>query len=434
MVKNIFLLVFFFISAGVAHSQSDSPETESATFPDRRTEFSPHEFFSGRKNISLSSEYYFGSNAITNKFVNYYFLNRYIDNTLKTDVSDRLDATGNVFGAGFNTSLLFTYKIKAVNQTKTLYFAGISNRNFTDAVFTRDAFQLFFRGNRSYEGKTADINDFQLRLYQYQKFTWGMFNINTSDTSKVSFGYSASLLIGQKMRDIKLNGEIYTAPYGEYLDVAASGNMHASDSAHKSLASFNGLGVSADFYFHYKLNDDCYLNFSVMDFGYMNWNKNTSQVSVDTSFHFEGVEVNDLFDFSDSVFTSSSLSDSAQAEQFLSDRSNQSYSVVLPVHASLEMVYHLKEEKIFFTLRDEIMTGKAFRNLAAIGMGWKGKKTVVSAELSYGGYGNLNAGIKASFLIKKFYSLTIGSHSVNGFIAPATSTSQGAFITLKKYL
>ncbi|HLG35000.1 MAG TPA: hypothetical protein VI757_08985, partial [Bacteroidia bacterium] len=149
MVKNIFLLVFLFISIGAAHSQSDSPETESVNLSDEQTEFSPHEFFSGRKNISLSSEYYFGSNAITSRFVNYYFLNRFIDNTLKTDVSDRLDATGNDFGAGFNTSLLFTYKTKTVNQTKTLFFAGISNRNFADAVFSRDAFELYFRGNRA---------------------------------------------------------------------------------------------------------------------------------------------------------------------------------------------------------------------------------------------------------------------------------------------
>jgi hypothetical protein len=433
-VRNILPVIFLSFYTAGAFAQTELPQTLSSNFSGEEIEFSPHDFFSGGKNISLSSEYYFGSNAITNKFVNYYFLNRFIDNELKTDVRDRLDATGNGFGAGFNTSLSFTYRIKSMHSIKTLYFMGISNRNFADAVFSRDVFELFFRGNRGYEGRTADFTDFHFRNFGYQKLTWGMFNINSGDSAKVSYGFSGSALIGQYMKDINVSGKIFTAPYGEYLDVEASGNMHASDSAHKSLASVNGLGISADFYFHYRMNDDCYLNFSVTDFGYMNWNKNTSQVSVDTSFHFEGVEVNDLFDFSDSVFASSSLTDSAQAEQFLTNRSMQSYSVVMPVRAAAELVYHLREEKIFFTVRDEMMTGKAFSNLAAIGMGWKGKNAVVSGELSYGGYGNLIAGLTASFLMMKNYSLTIGSHAVNGFIAPANSTSQGIFFTLKKYL
>jgi len=433
-VKNISLTLFFLFALCVSNAQTDSPEPGTSQFSEEQFSFSPHEFFSGRKNISLNSEYYFGSNAITNKFFNYNYLNRFIDNELKTDVSERLNATGNRLGAGFNTSLLFTYKTKEVAGTKTLFFAGISNRNFSEWIFNRDLFELFFRGNRAYEGKTADVSDSRFRLYQYQKLTWGMFSINTGDTAKVSFGYSGSLLIGQMLRDIKLNGKLFTAANGEYLDVAASGNMHASDSAHTSLASVNGFGVSADFFFHYKISRDCYLNFSVSDFGFMNWNNNTSLVSVDTNFHFEGVEVDDLFNFSDSVLSDAMLTDSAQTEQFLTNRKKQSYSIVLPVHATVELFYEIKEEKIFFTLRDEIMSGEAFNNLAAIGMGWKGKKVVVSAEVSYGGYGNLNAGITASFLIKKEYSLTIGSHAVNGFIVPAFSTSQGAFVSLKKYL
>jgi hypothetical protein len=434
MVKVFFPCVLLCLTAALAQAQIDSYNSILAGNTAQQEEFSPHEFFSGRKNISLETEYYFGSNAITSKFFTYYYLNRYIDNGLKTDVSERLDETGNRFGSEFKTSLRFTYKTKTTKNFNTLYYAGICNRNFIDALFTRDAFELYFRGNSAYRGRTARFDDFKLRIHQYQKITWGLMNIATGDSSKVSFGYSGSFLVGQFMKDVSISGNLFTAQNGEYLDVNASGNLHASDSAHTKLTSLNGMGASVDFYFHYRMNDDCYLNFSVNDFGFMNWNNNTSLVSVDTSFHFEGVEVNDLFDFSDSVFTSSSLTDSAQAMQFLNHRSRQNYSQVLPVHATVDFVYHLSEEKIFFTLHDEMMTGKAFRNLAAIGMGWKGKNAVVSAELSYGGYGNLNAGLTASFLVLKNYSLTIGSHAVNGYIAPAVSTAQGVFVMFKKYL
>ena len=167
----------------------------------------------------------------------------------------------------------------------------------------------------------------------------------------------------------------------------------------------------------------------------MQWNSKTSLVSVDTNYHYDGINVNDLFNFSDSVFTNTSLSDSAQSEQFLSHRKKQSYSIVLPARAALEMTYVLNDSTLSLTLRDEIMSGDAFRNFTALRFGWKAThKIILSVETSYGGYGNLNAGLIGTFLVKKNYSLTIGSHAVNGFIVPSQSTSQGAFVEVRGYL
>ncbi|MBK5284631.1 MAG: hypothetical protein JJE25_04460 [Bacteroidia bacterium] len=426
-MRKLFTLIFLLSAACESYSQFDS---RLSGFPD----FSPHEFYPGKRNVCLSSEYYFGSNGITNEFFNSYFLNRYINDELKNKVINRLGNSNNRLGAGFNTSLYFTYKTKQLNNVNKLFFAGISNRNFAEWLFSRDLFTLLFKGNKSYAGKTADFDATHFRLYQYQKMTWGTMNV-TDDVSKVSYGFSGSLLIGQQLQDINVSGNLFTSDNGEFLDLRANGNLHASDSAHSSLASVNGLGVSGDLFFHYNVSELFKISFSVNDFGLMKWNDKTSLVSVDTNFHFEGVNVNDLFDFSDSVFTNSSLSDSAQAEQFLTHRKTQSYSVVLPARAALELTYLLNDSTVSLTLRDEVMSGDAYRNLATLRLGWKATgKIILSFEASYGGYGNLNAGIIASFLVKKNYSLTIGSHAVNGFIAPAFSTSQGAFVSLKKYL
>lgn len=426
MVKKFPVVTIFLLSAFISGAQESFLRPEYSSF-------SLHEFYPSKKNITLASEFYFGSTAITGKFFDYYYLGKFIDTKLKNDVSSRLKLTNNRLGAGFNASLIYTYRIKDTNRVKSIYFAGIGTRNFAESNFSGDLFDLYFRGNKSFEGETVDFKDFHFRLYQYQKLTWGKLIINPGDSSKVSFGYSGSLLIGQRFNDINVSGSLFTAPDGEYLDVTASGNLHATDSAHKSIRSFNGYGASIDFYFHYPLSNSVALNLLFSDLGFINWNNKTSVITVDTSYHFEGVEADDLFDFSDTVFSSSSLTDSSQASGFLTRHTKQSYSVVLPVKASLELSYAF-DDRISFSLTDEIMSGDFFRNSVAIGMGWKASsKTIFSARAAYGGYGNFSAGIFASFLVKKQFMLTAGSHALTGLLFPAYFTSQSAFVSLKKY-
>jgi hypothetical protein len=314
-----------------------------------------------------------------------------------------------------------------------MYFTSITSRYFNEANFSRDAFELLFRGNSGYEGKTAYIHDFRHRIFGYHKFTWGKLILAKGDSSRLSFGYSGSLILGQRYNDINLDGSLYTAPRGEYIDVDLAGNLHATDSARTSFTSINGYGASFDFYFHYPLSKNTALHLQVSDLGFINWNDKTSTIFVDTLYHFEGVEVDDLFNFTDSVFSSTSLTDSAQSNAFLSHHVKEKYSTVLPVRVLLQLS-HAYNEKISFSLSDEIMTGDFFRNYIVFGMGWKPSgKTILSLQASYGGYGNFDAGAAASFLLGKEFALTAGSHSLTGLLFPAYFTSQGAFVSLKKY-
>lgn len=426
MLKRIPFIAVLLLYAFVSKAQYNFPGNEYSSL-------SFHEFYPSKKNIFLFADYYSGSTAITNKFFNYYYLGKFIDTELKNDVSKRLDDNDNLIGAGFNASLTYIYSIKDTNDSKSIYFAGISSRHFAESNFSRDLFELFFRGNKQFEGKTAYFNDYRFRLFEYQKLTWGKLMVNSGDSSKFSFGYSGSLLLGQRFNDINVSGSIYTAPGGEYLDVNANGNMHATDSTHTGFGSINGYGASIDLYLHYPISNSIALHLMVSDLGFINWNNKTSVITVDTSYHFEGVAVNDLFDFSDSVFSSSSLSDSAQANGFLTHHTKKNYSTVLPVRATLELEYAYNE-KISFSLIDEIMTGDFYRNSVTLRVGWKpSSKAILSVQASYGGYGNFSAGAFATFLVKKEYAVTAGSYALAGILFPAYFTSQGAFVSLKKY-
>jgi hypothetical protein len=426
MVKRLSALIILLACAAVVQAQYGLQHAEYSSF-------SFHEFYPGKKNISLSSDFYYGSTAITNKFFNYYYLGKFIDTELKNDVSRRLHDKNNRLGVGANASLMYTYKIKEDTTSKSIYYISIGSRHFAEANFSRDLFELYFRGNKSFEGESADFNNFHFRLYEYHKITWGNLIINSGDSAKLSFGYSGSVLLGQRFNDIKLVGNIYTAQHGEYLDVTANGTMHATDSAHTSIGSVNGYGASVDFYFRYPLSKSVSLQLLVSDLGFINWNNKTNVIAVDTSYHFEGVAVDDLFDFTDTVFGTSSLSDTAQANTFLTRHTKEKYSTVLPVKASLELNY-MYNEKISFTLTDEMMTGDFFRNFIMLSVGWKASpKVILSLQASYGGYGNFNAGAVGSFLIGKEFALTAGSNSLVGLLFPAYFTSQSAFVSLKKY-
>ena len=231
-------------------------------------EFNPLPGF--RHSIQLSARFSFISDAITNKFALDYFNNKFIDANRKDGVTKNLSAK-NKFGIGFNSEIQYASYNDTIFELKhSFYSVALKNNYHINGRFKRDAFELYFRGNKSYAGKNADLSDFLFNQIAYQQFNFTFGHEYKYELNK--FGWSAGLSLN-KGQDFNLieakRAHIFTAEDGEYIDLDADIDLNRSDSSANTLLSWKGTGASIDGQFYWKNKNNNKLTAYVSNAGFI---------------------------------------------------------------------------------------------------------------------------------------------------------------------
>ena len=104
---------------------------------------------------AIDADYSFASTAITNRLGLEYFKKGFISDEMKDDVSANLFRT-NRFAAEFNSGITVAQSLDTIfGLLKGSSFIRLSTRAHIDSKFEDDLFEIFFRGNKNYAGKTA---------------------------------------------------------------------------------------------------------------------------------------------------------------------------------------------------------------------------------------------------------------------------------------
>lgn len=384
--------------------------------------------------FSLSNDYYFASNAITNEFALQYFQNGFIDNEMKSRVESNLE-DHNRFGIDFITQLKYTSLNKTIfSLPNSFYSISLNNRYHVNSEFTSGAFKLYFKGNKEFRNKIVGLSDFKYNQVFYQQLNFTFGHKYKIDENK--FGYAAGLSFnkGQKLYEISSDrASLFTENDGIYLDLDANLKIHQSDSSSESdLSAFNGAGASADLYWFWTNKKNNTLKISATNFGFINWNSQTAFISADTSFRFNGVDVTDLFLFSDSLRENISL-DSSLVQPYLSAREKNSYFYMLPALVDVSYEYKLPHEmSIEAGINYMFFAGYNLREYLTFTCEFY-KHVDVSVRFSYGGYSDFNAGLGFSALILKRLRFTAQSDYLSSMLNPQSGTGQGAFVSLTGY-
>ena len=384
--------------------------------------------------IGFTTEYFLASNAITNRFAIAYYKGEFIDENRKNSVSKNLNQHNRI-GAGFNTQLKYTNHNKTIfNLSNSFYSISLNNRYHINSTFKKDVFELYFRGNKSYANKTADLGMFSFNqvFYQQLNLTFGHnYSINEN-----GFGYKFGLSLnkGQKLYTIFASRALlFTEKNGEYLDLNTDIKIHQSDSSKKFITDWNGTGSSADFTYFWKDKKKNKLSLSANNFGFINWNKNTAHIDVDTSFRYEGIDVSDLFQFSDSLKKTVSL-DSSLVEPYLSVREKNNHITPLPALLSLSYQYILKPGKMDLTAEINYLFFAGYSIHESLNFSYTLNNThCLSLKASYGGYSGFQAGLAYSTSLIKNWVFTFQSDYLSSLLNSENGNAQGAFISLTSY-
>ncbi len=415
-MKNIFLIIFSFLSLS-----SIAGDWEFNRVPPFR------------HSISISSNYFFDSDAITNRFALAYFRNEFIDNNKKDEVSKGLSKL-NRFGAGFSNEIKYSkYNDTIFGLAHSFYSISLNDIYHLNCKFSKDAFELYFRGNKSYAGKNASLGDFVFNqiVYRQVNFTFG----HEYKFDKDKFGYEAGIgfNFGRKLYRIESpKAELYTDINGEYLDLNADIDIHRSDSSNDVLSSLNGFGFSGNFSFFWKNKKNNKLTVSADNVGYIKWNDQSSFTHADTSFRFEGVDVSDVFLLSDTIHKPISL-DSSLVEPYLTDKLKNSFSYKLPALFKLTYRYILKPEKLDVEGEVGYLLFAEATPIESLSLGYSftnNQRIVIKA--GYGGYTDFRIGISCNFLFLKRWMLTLQSDQLSEMFK-SDGNAQGAFLSLSAY-
>lgn len=364
--------------------------------------------------------YSFASTAITNRFINSFYRGGFLDEKLKQRV---LDKTGkyNRAAADANADFWFFQRLDSVfGKPGGGLIYSVGQRTHFNTVFSEDAFALAFFGNKRFAGTKADMNDFRFNYLSYQKVSVGLLN----QSSYIGF----NILHGHRFYTLEAErAELYTAEDGSYLDFSTKFKGASSDTSSGS-ELFQGLGGSLDLQHSFGPDIKNYIGkitAGISDFGLIRWNASTVHISQDSTYHFTGFRVNDLFD----------LQDSTVDFEFKNIVGNTRYLrpdvTITPAQFVLRAVPEGKNyslEKGFIYRINSYSPGYLYLRFHK----FFGKRLALAAEAGYGGHGKVIMPFYLKYTTETNWEFDISTLNLLGYILPSETTTQGLFISISK--
>ena len=370
----------------------------------------------GQSELCIDNYYYAASNALPLEFVQALYNGDFINDNLKREANLKGE---NYFGGDLSNSIRFRFRADSlIGISNSVISFSLSNHNFTEIKFNDDYFTLLFFGNSAIA--QADLNDFNFRYLNYQKFSLGFSKTFTSTNANTTIGIRASLLKGQKFYSMKIDrGYFNTIDQGIELDGMMDYEFRSSDTTHYGLEDFNGLGFAADLYLRLA-NPKTGNIFSVelSDLGSINWNDQSLKVAADTSFSFDGEDIDNLLDYSFSNF--SELDEDSLRQDFYYSKSKLgTTSTRIPTKVSVSYLHNINfwDSKLllstqFYPFSDIEKPHMLVRYAPRF-------KKVFSPilQISHGGYTDTQLGFGIETLLWKKFSLFVFSANLPGFFS-----------------
>lgn len=362
-----------------------------------------------------------GSSSIPQRFMNKFIFPDYIDTELKDAASNKL-RDNNYFGGAFlgNINVLLSEKKEDTKKDKLIGF-GFGTHIEANLKFPKDLFDLTFYGNKPYANKTLNLSNtnFNSLAYSYLEFSLGQ-SITTNDV-KSSLWTDLGVIIGHNFTDINFNqASLFTEENGDYLELILSESSIAlSDTISTSLAQ--GFGAKIDL-FYSRQTQNSKLLISAENIGGIFW-ENTSSANLDTTLNFEGIEIGNIFQLADSVW-----SEVGSVDSILTTTKTDAFRTI-PIDFS---TYFRKELRLFYF--DILARYRLFANYTPYlrtGLNLNIRNIKPGITASYGGYSNFNLGINTDIDLFNSLKIQLGTNNILGGILPSSTSAIDAYIGMR---
>ena len=378
--------------------------------------------------VTCKSNFLFESNGLNKNFLNSMLYGGYITDEMKSKWITSSNKY-NIINSEISNKLIYTYNSN--NESISFSFSDI---NILNASFTDDLLRLGFEGNFHYQNETLDFCGTSIRADRFQqyKITYRR-NINN-----LSLNGGISYLAGNHHLSYIMNkGILYTAPFGTYLDIEYNINAFVTDTSDLSPFVNNGNGIAIDLGTNFSIQD-LDIEFALTDLGFIMWNHSSIRLATDSTFKFQGAEIEDIFNFNDSVLEANNSIDNVLKTYNSSFKSYIPATVQLSIAGKTKYKYlktynagiiakwqpYLDNEPLSLSKINQGFNESNYSPLYYIHSVFNAKYYDLIPTLNYGGYSNdMNIGLALSKGKNK--KLILGTHHLedlfNGDKAKASS-------------
>jgi hypothetical protein len=330
------------------------------------------------------------------------------------------------FDESLNTGITYERYFKKADLTLVV---GYNYRQMLDVSGPKQAFETMFYGNARFEGDTANLSNINFNYYNYNQLSLGIIKRIDYGSYQMVFGMTGSFL--QVINNINIQTgptSIYTAPYGEYVDINYNLTYNQATAAAPQFGALNGVGASGDFNLSFQNKDKWKLSMDIRDVGVMTFRKYEVNYSGTNNVDFQGFVIPNLLQFTSQTFDTLNL-DSALTSK-LPSKSNNQYTVFLPFTADLIFSKPLLNDRLVLT------AGIQYRhipNYYAYGYVkanyFLTSDMLISASAGAGGYSLFDLGFEFA-KTWKYCDIAIGSSNLLGLIAPAYYSGGALYLKL----
>ena len=343
----------------------------------------------------------------------------------------------------FELTNSFAFKEKIKNN---LYYKfSFNDVTHINAKFDNDLLKLILKGNYEFQDETLEFNNTRFRGNRYQQFK--LFFENKAEN--YDFGIGLSYVHGNhNFTLISNNASLYTAPFGTYLNLDYDINAYLTDTTDFSLFETNGNGIAFDFSGSLTILKHK-INLYLLDLGYIIWNNNSNNIFVDSSYVFNGVNIDNVFDFNDSILEVSNVIN--DYDNINEDRS--SFKSYLCSNIGMKVSKKIRSDKFGFitygvNTRWQPYEDNKKLSFRKIRQGFKESdykpfyyveteffinQLSILPKIGYGGYTN-NFNVDLALLLKKNISFALGTQHLEYLLNKESSYGIGFYFKIYKSL
>ncbi len=271
--------------------------------------------------ITVDGNYYSGSIGVPAGLSYGVLFNLPISDALK-DRADKHLGKELKFDENLSTGINYQRYFKKADLT---LLVGYNYRQMLNITAPKQAFETGFYGNARFEGDTASLSNIHFDFYNYNQYSVGILKRIDYGKYQMEVGVTGSFL--QVINNLNIetgNTTIYTAPYGEYVDLNYNLTFNQATTAAPSFFALNGIGASGDVHIAFANKDKWRVSLDIKDLGIMTFRTHEQNYSGANNVHFQGIVIPNLLNFSSQTFDTLNL-DSALLSK-LPSKSNNSYS------------------------------------------------------------------------------------------------------------
>lgn len=411
-MRTVLILIFWFLCAD-AMAQLRHPVTT-----DWRSGYS----------VGTYGRYQVATNAPSTELVWNIYQGKFLDRNSRESVSNRLQ---NINGIGVDLDYGIYARHLPDSGNGLGWYINLADRTHAHGRYTRDLLNLVMFGNAAYAGETADLSNLYATFFSYKQFEAGLLKQVATNAGTWNIGFGLSFLAGNRNLELTIDeGSLYTDPDGQYLDGTLAGSIRTSSLGSSQFIDGNGLGMSAALSVAFETKKFG-LSIEMDDVGFLLWSKNLTHTELDSTFRFEGVDIN-LFGSGGDSFTN--LSVDSLFDGLITEVEAEPYLRAIPGRIRLEGFYRVNEKDLRIYAGIEHRIARGYVPYGYVGVSSPlPKGFFIDGRFAYGGFGSWHLGLEVRKSFKEAFEVRIGTNNLEGYVLPMFGTSQSAYISLAGY-